>query len=204
MFRSTSFENIEEQANNILLAYNITECPAKHMKSIIDIQDIKFTQTNKFSEDTDGFYMVSENKKAILINKNIQPDGRKNFTIAHEIGHHFLKHCAIGQTIECHVDENTNYEEETSAEYKRKEQEANVFAASFLMPKHIVVPHIKRLLEMTDRLKYGRFFLDNQQCNYTDWNKCWQNLNFYFHTSQTCIKWRLYSLGYLHGPEFES
>lgn len=42
MFKSTSFEKIEERADNVILINNIKECPAQSVQKIIKEQNIKF------------------------------------------------------------------------------------------------------------------------------------------------------------------
>jgi Zn-dependent peptidase ImmA (M78 family) len=197
MFKITSFKNIELRAENVLFAYKITECPADHMKIIMDDKDIKFAESNRFSDEVDGYYMVSKTKKAIIINKNVIPAQRKNFTIAHELGHHFLKHCVIGDSMECKVVERSEIDDNFSSENKRKEQEANVFASCFLMPKEMIMPIFQEALKITDRVKYGRFYLDNQPCNISDWQICCALFQNQFKVTKTALKWRLYFMGIL-------
>lgn len=199
MFKSTSFEDIELKANNILIAHNIESCPAEHMQKIMMKQGIKFAENDNFSDKADGFYMVKGDKKAIIINQNIEPEERKTFTIAHELGHHFIGHCYSGGTMECKVLERAQYNNDVKKEYDRKEQEANVFAANFLMPKEMVEPVVQQALELTHRENYGSFYLDKQSCNIRDWKICCALMKKHFKTSQTAIKWRLYYLGYVKG-----
>lgn len=201
MFKQTSFKKIEEKVENIHFDYKVYNCPADSMQDIISKQNIKYLETNEMSEKIDGMYMVDKHKKVIFINSNKTNIGRKNFTIAHELGHHFLNHCQLGEKVECEILERAEYKNNNEDENERKETEANVFAACFLMPKTSVISAMVKVLKMTDREHYGRVYLDNQSCNIKDWNICWRHMQNQFKTSQTCIKWRLYNLDYLHGPE---
>jgi hypothetical protein len=60
----------------------------------------------------------------------VQP-GRRNFTIAHELGHYVLGH-RIASGDELEPTERTPYQE----------READVFAAELLMPEDFVAPHV--------------------------------------------------------------
>ena len=67
-------------------------------------------------------------RQAIIYNENIREEGRKNFCIAHEIGHH-----------SCHADKEefscTSKDlNDTAPHPENMEQEANLFAATLLMP----------------------------------------------------------------------
>lgn len=76
-------------------------------------------------------------RKAVLINSNIQYESRKNFTIAHELGHFVIKghdkdiyNCS-GKDIQAFYGQN-------------QESEANRFAAEFLLPTNRVKDVLKR------------------------------------------------------------
>lgn len=199
MFKNTSFEDINLKANDVLFAYNITDCPAMYMHKIIKDQDINYSETDRFSSN-DGFYMVKGDKKAIIVKKTVAPTERKNYSIAHELGHHFIGHCSGGGIIKCKVVEHGIFDNSTSKEHDRKEQEANVFASYFLMPKVLVEPVVKQALVLSDRAHIGYFFLDNQQCNIRDWQICCSLMQRSFKTSKTAIKWRLFYLDYVKLP----
>ena len=71
---------------------------------------------------------IRGNLRAIIYNENIREEGRKNFCISHEIGHH-----------SCHSDKKeyfcTSKDLNDMAPHPQNiEQEANLFAATLLMP----------------------------------------------------------------------
>lgn len=70
----------------------------------------------------DGAYQVSEGDPFVLINQAKGPE-RKRFTLAHEFGHHFLRHGA-------QLDRRINL-----GDKRQKEADANSFAAALLMPR---------------------------------------------------------------------
>jgi hypothetical protein len=72
---------------------------------------------------------------AIVLRDSIRETGRKNFTIAHEIGHFILpghEHASIA----CTASEVGNWPEDSTQ--KELEREANEFAAELLMPGELV------------------------------------------------------------------
>ena len=66
--------------------------------------------------------------RVIIYNENIREEGRKNFCIAHEIGHHSC-HSNQGELSCTHSDLN-----DMATNLHNIEQEANMFAANLLMP----------------------------------------------------------------------
>ncbi len=202
-FKPVSFEEIEEKTTEVLERFNITDCPADHMMEIIESENIRFEETDEFSEDSPGFYMVKGNRKVIVVKKTVTPPERKNFTIAHELGHYFLKHTFSNKYKGCRISEKTGFRKFSTKKEMKIEQEANVFAADFLLPKEMITPYIKTGLKLTDRYKYGAFFIDSQPCNYRDWNIFSSLLVHRFKTSKEAIKWRLYDTGAVRLPEKE-
>jgi Zn-dependent peptidase ImmA (M78 family) len=80
--------------------------------------------------------LVRQGNSAIVATNNTQSAQRQRFTIAHELGH-FLLH----EGITNHVDRSyrVNFRSAESSEATNVEEiEANYFAASILMPKHML------------------------------------------------------------------
>jgi len=76
----------------------------------------------------------------MLVNQSDSP-ARKRFSIAHELGHHFLHLMEDGELVTRKTDLFRGYGGEsvkTSDPDKRKEVEANQFAAAILMPEELV------------------------------------------------------------------
>lgn len=73
----------------------------------------------------------AEPRWGIFYNKNIQHIGRINFTLAHELGHYMLhRQDASLDGFECGTKDMLS----PDSAYKQREEEANIFAASLLMP----------------------------------------------------------------------
>ena len=85
----------------------------------------------EFGGGYDGCLMRVGTAWGILLNSAIQSDARKNFTIAHELGHYHLERdtaqsCSLAESPHQGV-------------YRYHEQRANQFAAELLMPTPIFV-----------------------------------------------------------------
>ena len=94
-------------------------------------RSIKFAELFSDDEGFCGVYLVDNNKKAIIINSNIY-EPRKNFTIAHELGHHYLNHKLDNGVIIC--DKNAVF----GKNKPEREKEADYFASCFLMPESLI------------------------------------------------------------------
>jgi hypothetical protein len=66
----------------------------------------------------------------ILYNTAIQSAGRINFTLGHEFGHYLLHRIKYPEGFQCSDEDMASWE----SEYGQLEQEANLFAATLLMP----------------------------------------------------------------------
>jgi hypothetical protein len=66
----------------------------------------------------------------IFFNSGIASRGRINFTLGHEFGHYLLHREAYPEGFQCSTEDMATWE----SEYARRENEANVFAATLLMP----------------------------------------------------------------------
>lgn len=85
----------------------------------------------------DGYLLKYKGSRGIMINKSIMYETRKNFTIAHEIGHAEIPHHKDSEYIclKSYID--------SPFKIKRQEREANEFAAELLMPATFVSEEIK-------------------------------------------------------------
>ena len=66
----------------------------------------------------------------ILYNSAINSPGRINFTLGHEFGHYLLHRIAYPKGFQCNSEDMASWE----SEYGQLEQQANIFAATLLMP----------------------------------------------------------------------
>jgi Zn-dependent peptidase ImmA (M78 family) len=77
-------------------------------------------------DDFEAQLRISGDFRAIIYNENIREEGRKNFSIAHELGHHSCH----GLESSC----SSNNLNDMDSQPNNIEQEANLFAATLLMP----------------------------------------------------------------------
>lgn len=96
-------------------------------------------------ETCDGWLMQVGNACGILVNARIQSEARRNFTIAHEIGHYLLERntdrsCSLDERLNAMIAEKECDTEESRLQkqaYLLSEQRANRFAVELLMPSPI-------------------------------------------------------------------
>lgn len=102
----------------------------------------------------EGALFIESDVSAIILNEKIREEGRRNFTLGHELGHFFL-HKNIKE-LRCTLADLTDFGT-NQAHPINIEQEANRFAASLLMPsddfrrscrgQDLSVLHLSRLAE---------------------------------------------------------
>ena len=111
----------------------------------------------EFAGNYDGCLMRVGDAWGILINAQIQSEARRNFTIAHEIGHYQLERdtetrsCSLDERLNAVTTEQDEDTEETSAQrqaYLLSERRANQFAVELLMPTPIFLADAAGLTEV--------------------------------------------------------
>lgn len=102
----------------------------------------------KFSDDNIvGMIAKRGDSVTLLVNATDRPF-RKRFTIAHELGHHFLHLLEDGEFVDGEADLFRGLTAEDRADLapdRRKEIQANMFAAALLMPEEEVRAEWDRL-----------------------------------------------------------
>lgn len=134
----------ERWANEISILLNAFKGPDRFPVDVIEIATLYSAQ--RFPDDPislvvgddlpnfDGaLYRAPEGKKGwgIIYNNRITSEGRINFTLAHEFGHYLLHRLAHPDGLYCSSDKVAQWD----PEYGQIENQANVFAASLLMPR---------------------------------------------------------------------
>lgn len=123
-------ENIRKKANNIRKKYELRG--AIDFKKIFNSENIKLLSANLTNliegKDISGILRIDEEKKEIIINKN-HIDMRTNFTIGHELGHYFLHQ----DYVKKHNGKIISFR---GNGYSILEEEADLFSAELLMPRH--------------------------------------------------------------------
>ena len=136
---STMRKNINNLAGDVLRLYDIG-IPIDDMRKIVELMGGEVIEDTSLGAYADGTVMKNRGNFVICIPPN-QPKTRENFTIAHELGHLFLH---MRYMIDEEFWNNTE-----KVVYKRKgssleENQANEFAAAFLMPQQ----EYKRILDL--------------------------------------------------------
>ncbi|MBI3632558.1 MAG: ImmA/IrrE family metallo-endopeptidase, partial [Candidatus Vogelbacteria bacterium] len=126
----------------------------------VDLNKIAKENSIEISEsttiDADGWILFPKDQKwaAIKVNKKISSLGRKRFTIAHEMGHFFLKNVDMDEKS-CQID---------SGQKTEHEREADEFASNLLMPEKLIKKTIGiKIKGYEDILKIGQAFEVSQQ-----------------------------------------
>jgi Zn-dependent peptidase ImmA (M78 family) len=120
----------EHYAIDILRDLDINNIPvdpysiAKEFDIAIDEIDV---------ESFDGILIKSLSNATILLNRNIKNEGRRKFTVAHELGHYVMP-SHKGERYECNTDCFDTFRSNNPV----IEKEANRFAAELLLPSSIL------------------------------------------------------------------
>ena len=95
-------------------------------------------------DDLSGFlYRDRKRKRAVIGVNSDHHENRRNFTVAHELGHYLLH-----DFDDIHVDRHFKVwlrSEASSQGTDIEEKEANLFAAEILMPAHLVAKDVERI-----------------------------------------------------------
>ena len=184
--RKNEIENIAEK---VIEKYKITSCPAMELDSIMKNENILFFK-NSFDDDNfDGLLTKNNDDQfCIYINTKINYTPRHNFTIAHELGHYFLKHKLKNGSLICNRDQ---VSEESNEFNNLIEQEANYFASCFLMPRQMFLNSFKEIMTKLDRDYHNKMYVDNQACNYSDWKRMFYWFFYKYRISIMALKFRL-------------
>lgn len=129
------------------------------------------------------------NSKVITINSTLI-EGRKNFTIAHELGHIVL-HSSITQHLYS-IEDRERVANMTIDKfmYDRMEYQANLFASFLLMPKPQFEYEVAMIFYKY-RITRGRLYYDNQPCNIKNYNLVIGELSKKFNVSKEAVVVRM-------------
>ena len=208
-----SDEEIEIVAYRILELYS-AKCLEKPMRTPI-VEILKYLKEN-FGLKVyfgnvgwkNGVIIVGKTvfpQSAIFLDKEIasrdEDEGLFRFTVAHEIGHWILQ---SGKMIIYEKPLLQTEDTENLFPVGKKlvtpkdwmEHQANVFAASLLMPKETVkIALINKQKEMGIHRNQGKIYLDSQPINQRDFYEIVSHLKFIFGVSMRAMRIRLNTLG---------
>ncbi len=138
----TRRKQIANLVNGILECNFHNRPPIELIYDMMKHRGIKFEECDEEDDEFCGVYIVIGYTKIIFVNANLYKP-RKNFTIAHELGHHFLGHSLTDGAIIC---------DKYALDAKNKgrperEKEADYFAGCFLMPQKLIFQKKKEFEE---------------------------------------------------------
>jgi Zn-dependent peptidase ImmA (M78 family) len=134
---------IEKKTLSILESLGISKIPipveeiAQKLGIEIKVYDL--------GEDISGVLVVDSGKGTIGINP-LESKVRQRFSIAHELGHFEMHYQVKKQNSHLFIDKGFSVlfrDKNSSSGEIKQEQEANAFAASLLMPEHLLIKEIK-------------------------------------------------------------
>ncbi len=163
-----SRREIEDQAAEILRSHGLFSIPVDPV-TLANREGIRVNNAKFSDENLSGLVAKRGSNVTILVNQSDVPF-RKRFTIAHELGHHFLHLLSDGDFVDTQVDLFRDAEAGESAP-KSVEVQANQFAAALLMPETLVrqafektqsLPELARLFNVSEEamaIRLGRLGL---------------------------------------------
>ena len=142
-------EQIRIKADEILNKYVPKGGAYKKFDNIMSAENIKFREITTSNDFLGIFTHGNNGQPYIMINTVFENEGRRNFTIAHELGHYFLCH-----DLKCEQCYDADIYEEGIIE-NPIEQEANLFASYLLMPESKIKPAFLSMLQRSEQLYLG-------------------------------------------------
>lgn len=146
IMQNYDFEQIESITSTIHETMNAGNSTFVNVVGIARQLDFHVFESNFTQNDIDGLVINSASEKSIYVNQDNSPV-RQRFTISHELGHIVLHHNEKSgdyQIVDYRGNNNT---------YDPKEHEANIFAASLLMPKNKAIEIWNSLHDVDDFAK---------------------------------------------------
>lgn len=187
-------KEVEQLAMRILSQYRIKDNPGQHLQTILDGEQIQLMAYDDWAEDICGRFMYIDDEPVIFYNSK-HTKAMQAFTIAHELGHYFLKHLETEEAEIICLDRDFQRMDDSDDAKKEREVEANYFASCLLMPLDLIHPVFARFMQ-GQRLS-GVLYVDKQQCNFMAYKQCIRVFQLYFTASETAIRFRLVSLGWM-------
>ncbi|MBR4793348.1 MAG: ImmA/IrrE family metallo-endopeptidase [Bacteroidaceae bacterium] len=182
-------EAIEAKANEIYrnLILGINNIAGEVLTKMYPDVRIRF---DKIPADLLGTFSFDD--RVITVSIEIINDlHRRNFTLAHEVGHLYLHE----PVLKDHADGFDDYSIDSlnliqNETVRRMEIQANIFAAYLLVPRNRLIMEVKKIFEKLN-IRSGRFYLDNQLCNIKECDIGLTSLSNTFHVSKEVIRYRL-------------
>ena len=143
-----TINQIEERATDLLNKYNCSSAPV-NIKQLIKKLNVNM-KPDELGAEVSGLLVIENNRIVIGYNSN-ESLVRQRFTLAHEVGH-FILHCNNSKKDKIFVDKIMFRKNFSSNIERRQEMQANIFAASLLMPKNLVEKEFELIINSSDYL----------------------------------------------------
>ncbi len=132
--------SIEDKAGALRQVWGIEYGPIRNLPKVLMYHGISLFSTPLQNAKIDGFSQMVNNRPIIVLNQKKGSLARKNFSLAHELGHLVLHSCRDKRELD-------------SSEI---EKEADDFAANFLMPveafrRDIININVDTLIRLADK-----------------------------------------------------
>lgn len=201
-------EDIEDRAMNILNAIHLTESEMSkepdYLWRIAEAAKIHIELID-MGEEFFGEYSYAEKK--IYLNQRERfggPTVRERFTLAHELGHHFLHGNILRQFnyTAAEDQETINMVGSSNDQIRYFESQANKFASYLLMPGNVIERYAKHVMQQMD-IRKGYVYDDGQYSrsegafNHRTATQFVENVANHFYVSQEAARYRLKELGLL-------
>ena len=136
--KSTNRSDLERRAREVLTQHGLYALPIDPVQ-VANRLGISVNNA-KFSDDSWAGLVTKSGSNTRIFVEQSDPPYRKRFSIAHELGHHFLHLLEDGEIIDKRVDMFREREPSGGpiSEQRLKEIQANWFAAALLMPEDLV------------------------------------------------------------------
>lgn len=181
-------DQIKTKADEVLNRYVQRGGAYKKFNSIMSDENIKFKSITTKDSFLGIFTHANNGQAYIMVNDNISNDGRRHFTIAHELGHYFLCHqLKNGQCFDSDI-----FEDGTAID--AIEREANYFASCLLMPESKIKPAFLSMLQRSHKAKIKNF-LHVKSSTWGIWCGFRDDLMKRYGVSETALRYRLSDLG---------
>ncbi|RPF41934.1 Zn-dependent peptidase ImmA (M78 family) [Hydrogenoanaerobacterium saccharovorans] len=183
---------IEQKANEVLAAYLKKGGSHKIFAEIMQDEGIKYREVLSENQNFAGALTKGNSGQVyVMVNKSIENAGRKNFTIAHELGHYFLGHQLKTNYFFC-LDSQIS---EESIATNDIEHEANYFASCFLMPEDKVRKAFFSMLKNSRKAKIKDFLHVKNDYTFSIWCGIRGDLMKRYGVSEAALRYRLKQLG---------
>lgn len=182
---------VEQKAQEVLAKYLTKRGNAyKILPTIMEEEQIKFREIVSTNQKFVGALTKANSGQWYIIINTIENIGRRNFTIAHELGHYFLEHLLQGNSFYCSDDAIAEESQTTSP----IEHEANHFASCLLMPEEKVRNAFGAMLANSRKATSKDFLCVNAQ-TFNIWRGICTDLTKRYGVSESALRYRLQQLG---------